>query len=93
MTILPKPRTSLARGLPRLSRPVRRSRAQEQSPHSAASLRVRVAQAAEESGDFGLAEEMYAAASTAAPADAAVQLGYADVLVRRAKIAQARESC
>jgi Flp pilus assembly protein TadD len=52
--------------------------------------RLRLAQAAEESGDAGLAEEMYAAAAAAAPTDATVQLRYADVLVRRGRIAQAR---
>jgi Flp pilus assembly protein TadD len=51
--------------------------------------RWRLAQAAEESGDFALAEEILAAASVAGPANAAVQLRYADVLVRRGKIRQA----
>ena len=52
---------------------------------------LRVAQAAEESGDMGLAEQMYSQASAAAPSDAAAQLRYADVLMRRGRINEARE--
>jgi Flp pilus assembly protein TadD len=63
---------------------------QQDQPGLTGEPRLHLAQAAEESGDFALAEQMYAAASSAAPADAAVQLGYADVLVRRGKLAQAR---
>lgn len=66
---------------------------QQQQPELALNgePRLRVAQAAEELGDFALAEEMYAAASSAAPTDAAVQLRYAEILVRRGKVAQARD--
>lgn len=51
----------------------------------------RVAQAAEESGDFGLAEQLYAQASAAAPNDSAAQLRYASVLVRRGRTNEARD--
>ncbi|HTI81062.1 MAG TPA: tetratricopeptide repeat protein [Acetobacteraceae bacterium] len=51
----------------------------------------RVAQAAEESGDLALAEQLYAQASAAAPSDAAVQLRYADILMRRGRINEARD--
>src|SRR5690242_2114608 len=53
--------------------------------------RLRVAQAAEESGDYTLAESIYAGASAAAPTDATVQLHYADALMRLGRINQARE--
>jgi Flp pilus assembly protein TadD len=53
--------------------------------------RLRVAQAAEESGDYLLAESIYAGASSGAPTDAAVQLRYADALVRVGKISEARD--
>src|SRR5690348_5335731 len=61
------------------------------SPTLAGAPRLRVAQAAEEAGDFGFAEQMYAAASQASPADTAVQLRYADVLVRNGKLAEAKQ--
>lgn len=53
--------------------------------------RLRLAQAAEKSGDFNLAEAMYKAASKAAPRDAKVQLSYAALLLRLGKVHQARE--
>ena len=51
----------------------------------------RVAQAAEDSGDLALAEQIYAQASAAAPTDAAAQLHYADVLMRRGRTNEARD--
>jgi Flp pilus assembly protein TadD len=51
---------------------------------------VRVAEAAVSSGDLQLAESIYAKASAAAPSDAAMQVRYADALIRGKKIAQAR---
>lgn len=50
-----------------------------------------LAQAALEAGDTAAAESLFAAAANAAQWDAAKQLQYADVLVRRGKIKQARE--
>ncbi|HUB14584.1 MAG TPA: tetratricopeptide repeat protein [Acetobacteraceae bacterium] len=52
---------------------------------------LRVAQAAAASGDLQLAESVYANASTAAPSDTTVQLGYADTLLRLNQISQARD--
>jgi Flp pilus assembly protein TadD len=52
--------------------------------------RLRVARAAAASGDLALAESVGASASAAAPSDAAIQLEYADTLVRLNKIDQAR---
>jgi Flp pilus assembly protein TadD len=50
-----------------------------------------VAQAAEESGDYGMAETIYARAASAAPSDASLQLRYADMLIKQGKISQARD--
>jgi Flp pilus assembly protein TadD len=61
------------------------------APTLAGEPRLRLGQAAEESGDLGMAENMYAAASAAAPKDASIQLRYADVLVRSGKVGEARE--
>lgn len=61
-----------------------------QSPKFGSEARLRVAQAAEESGDYALAESMYASAAKAAPTDASLQLRYADVLVRRGDVEQAK---
>jgi Flp pilus assembly protein TadD len=66
------------------------SHREQPEPKLGGESRLRVAQAAEASGDFALAESMYAAAAAAAPKDAAVQLGFADVLVRRGRIGEAR---
>lgn len=52
--------------------------------------RLRVARAAAASGDLALAESVGASASAAAPSDAAIQLEYADTLVRLNKIGEAR---
>ena len=62
-----------------------------QQPKFGEAERMRVAQAAEQSGDYSLADSMYASASADAPADAAAQLRYADVLARRGNITQARD--
>ena len=51
----------------------------------------RVALAAEASGDVALAEQLLAQASAAEPGKAATQLQYADLLVRRGKIPEARD--
>ena len=51
----------------------------------------RVAQAAVESGDLAMAEQLYAQASAASPSDAAAQLRYADILMRRGRTNEARE--
>src|SRR5215472_1927399 len=48
-----------------------------------------VAQAAEESGDVGLAGQIYAQAAAANPSDAAAQLRYADALARGGDVAAA----
>lgn len=53
--------------------------------------RLRVAQAAEESGDYSLADSMYAEAATEDPDDASAQLHYADVLLRQGKVNEARD--
>lgn len=50
-----------------------------------------VAQAAEDSGDYSMAETILAGAAQAAPNDAALQLRYADVLIKQSKISQARD--
>ena len=50
-----------------------------------------VAQAAVESGDYAMAESIFARASVASPTDGGLQLRYADVLVRESKISQARD--
>ncbi len=52
---------------------------------------MRVAQAAEDSGDFSLADSMYAQASADDPTDASAQLHYADMLLRQGKVMQARD--
>jgi len=62
-----------------------------QEPTLGGEARVRVAQAAEESGDFPLADSMYAQASAEEPTNASVQLSYADVLLRQGKINEARD--
>jgi Flp pilus assembly protein TadD len=62
-----------------------------QQPSFSADAKVRVAQAAEKSGDYALAESMYAAAADADPKDADVQLRYADALVRHGEIRRARD--
>jgi Flp pilus assembly protein TadD len=53
--------------------------------------RLRVAQAAEASGDDSLAESVYANVAAAEPANTEAQLHYADVLMRQSKISQARD--
>jgi Flp pilus assembly protein TadD len=50
-----------------------------------------VAQAAEDSGDYALAETIYAKAAAAAPTDTALQLRYADALVKHGKISAAHD--
>ena len=55
------------------------------------SARERIASAAETSGDDALALSMYAAASKEAPANAQIQLDYADRLARSGQIEPARE--
>lgn len=50
-----------------------------------------IAQAAEESGDYSMAESILARASSAAPSDPMIQLRYADVLLKQRKLSQARD--
>ena len=52
-------------------------------------LPIRVAEAAEEAGNFSLSDSMYAEASAEAPTNAQVQLHYASVLLRQNKVDQA----
>ena len=51
---------------------------------------VHLADAAAEGGDFQLAESIYAKAAAASPGDATLQVKYADALLRRNQVAQAR---
>lgn len=53
--------------------------------------RLRVAQAAEQSGDYALADSMYAEAAAQDPTSASAQLQYANALLREGKVAEARE--
>ena len=50
-----------------------------------------IAQAAEESGDYGMAQSILARASADFPADASVQLRYAEILIKQRNIKQARD--
>jgi Flp pilus assembly protein TadD len=52
---------------------------------------IHLAQAAEESGDFELAANVYASAAESAPRDASIQLRYADALLKMGKVTEARD--
>lgn len=60
-------------------------------PTLGSQARLRVAQAAEQSGDYSLASSMYAEAAAEDPTNASAQLHYADALLREGKIDQARQ--
>jgi Flp pilus assembly protein TadD len=62
-----------------------------QGPTLSGDARARVALAAEQSGDFPLADTMYAEAATENPTDASAQMRYADVLLRQGKVTEARD--
>lgn len=54
-------------------------------------LGLNLAQAAEQSGDYQLADNVYASASESAPRDGEVQLHYADSLIRQGNVDGARK--
>jgi Flp pilus assembly protein TadD len=60
-------------------------------PTLSAEARLQVAEAADSSGDSGLAISMYTAAAASEPSNITLQLRCADALARNGKVAQARQ--